>query len=88
MTCVDLGGSGGSWLGVRIYGRAGWPGVCALVAGLAAVALARHLVALSGRGPDARQAGDGGRGGPMHVGIGRPPTVPRLSKQPVERRAL
>ncbi|WP_078626193.1 MFS transporter [Streptomyces sp. NRRL S-241] len=88
MTCAYLGGSGGSWLGVRIHGRAGWPGVCALVAVLAAVALARHLVALRGRGPDARQAGDGGRGGPVHVGIGRPPAVPRLSKQPVERRAL
>nr|WP_078937788.1 MFS transporter [Streptomyces virginiae] len=88
MTCAYLGGSGGSWLGVRIYGRAGWPGVCALVAVLAAVALARHLVALRGRGPDARQAGDGGRGGPVRVGIGRPPAVPRLSKQPVERRAL
>ncbi|WP_037634321.1 MFS transporter [Streptomyces katrae] len=43
MTCVYLGGSAGSWLGVRIYGRAGWWGVCLLVALLAALALARHL---------------------------------------------
>ncbi|KJY45980.1 MFS transporter, partial [Streptomyces sp. NRRL S-444] len=43
MTCVYLGGSAGSWLGVRIYGRAGWWGVCLLVALLAALALARHF---------------------------------------------
>lgn len=47
MTCAYLGGSAGSWLGVRVYGQAGWHGVCALVALLAALALARHLVALS-----------------------------------------
>ncbi|MEV8320539.1 MFS transporter [Streptomyces sp. NPDC059900] len=46
MTCVYLGGSAGSWLGVRAYGRAGWPGVCALVASLAVLALARHLPGL------------------------------------------
>lgn len=46
MTCVYLGGSVGSWLGVRVYGRAGWRGVCVLVAALAAVALVRHLVAV------------------------------------------
>lgn len=43
MTCVYLGGSAGSWLGVRLYGRAGWWGVCVLVALLAVLALARHL---------------------------------------------
>lgn len=48
MTCAYLGGSAGSWLGVRVYGRAGWQGVCVLVAALAAVALAHHLTA--GRG--------------------------------------
>jgi predicted MFS family arabinose efflux permease len=32
MTCSFLGGSGGSWLGVRAYTRLGWPGVCLLVA--------------------------------------------------------
>ncbi|MFF1494464.1 MFS transporter [Streptomyces sp. NPDC058304] len=46
MTCVYLGGSAGSWLGVRLYGRAGWWGVCVLVALLAVLALARHLAAL------------------------------------------
>lgn len=49
MTCSYLGGSAGSSLGVWTYGRAGWRGVCALVALLAAVALLRHLVALHGR---------------------------------------
>ncbi|WP_370417072.1 MFS transporter [Streptomyces sp. QH1-20] len=49
MTCAYLGGSGGSWIGVRVYGQAGWRGVCALVAILAAVALAHHLMALYGR---------------------------------------
>lgn len=46
MTCAYLGGSAGSWLGVRTYGRAGWPGVCALVAVLAALSLVRHLAAV------------------------------------------
>ncbi|MFI6623388.1 MFS transporter [Streptomyces sp. NPDC050528] len=43
MTCAFLGGSAGSWLGVRTYDRFGWRGVTGLVAGLAVVALARHL---------------------------------------------
>ncbi|GAA0612844.1 MFS transporter [Streptomyces crystallinus] len=47
MTCAYLGGSVGSWLGVRVYGRAGWQAVCALVALLTALALARHLMAVS-----------------------------------------
>ncbi|MFI9228082.1 MFS transporter [Streptomyces rimosus] len=46
MTCAYLGGSAGSWLGARVWSRAGWWGVCALAAGLAAVALVRHLRAL------------------------------------------
>ncbi|WP_449486314.1 MFS transporter [Streptomyces avidinii] len=50
MTCAYLGGSAGSWLGVRAYGLAGWPGVCGLVALLAGLALIRHLVALHGQG--------------------------------------
>ncbi|MGW0752443.1 MFS transporter [Streptomyces sp. NPDC002587] len=49
MTCAYLGGGAGSWAGVRVYGRAGWHGVCALVACLAALALVRHLMALYGR---------------------------------------
>ncbi len=55
MTCAYLGGSGGSWAGLRVYGRAGWRGVCALVAILAALALVRHFVALYVRRP--RSAG-------------------------------
>lgn len=43
MTCAFLGGSTGSWLGVRAYDRFGWRGVTGLVAGLATVALFRHL---------------------------------------------
>lgn len=43
MTCAFLGGSAGSWLGVRTYDRFGWRGVTGLVAALAVVALARHL---------------------------------------------
>ena len=50
MTCAYLGGSAGSWLGVRAWSQAGWDGVCALVALLAALALTRHLLALYGRG--------------------------------------
>lgn len=43
MTCAFLGGSLGSWLGTRAYLRFGWPGVCALVAAFAGIALAGHL---------------------------------------------
>ncbi|EXU67929.1 MFS transporter [Streptomyces sp. PRh5] len=46
MTCAYLGGSAGSWLGVRAWGRTGWWGVCALVALLTVLALVRHLPAL------------------------------------------
>jgi predicted MFS family arabinose efflux permease len=56
MTCAYLGGSTGSWLGVHTYGQARWWGVCALVALLAALALARHLVALYGRRPQLAEA--------------------------------
>jgi predicted MFS family arabinose efflux permease len=51
MTCAYLGGSAGSWLGTRAYAQAGWQGVCALVAVLAALALARHLMTLYGQRP-------------------------------------
>ncbi|RVC73171.1 MFS transporter, partial [Mesorhizobium sp. M2A.F.Ca.ET.046.02.1.1] len=44
MTSVFLGGSAGSWIGVKIYGHWGWPGVCALIAAAAIIALARHAV--------------------------------------------
>ncbi len=46
MTCAFLGGSTGSWLGVRAYDRFGWRGVTGLVAVLAAVALGRHVLHL------------------------------------------
>jgi predicted MFS family arabinose efflux permease len=39
MTCAFLGGSAGSWLGVRSYAAFGWNGVCGAVAVLGAVAL-------------------------------------------------
>ncbi|MFG2089753.1 MFS transporter [Spirillospora sp. NPDC048824] len=44
MTCSFLGGSTGSWLGAAGYSRYGWTGVCALVAFLAVLALARHVL--------------------------------------------
>ncbi|MET7905661.1 MFS transporter [Streptomyces sp. NPDC005355] len=53
MTCAYLGGSAGSWLGVRAYGQAGWWGVCTLVALLTVLALVRHIVALCSRRPGA-----------------------------------
>lgn len=55
MTCGYLGGSAGSWLGVRVWGRAGWWGVCALLALLAAVALGRHLSTVRRAGRQARR---------------------------------
>ncbi|MCK9924184.1 MFS transporter [Frankia sp. AgPm24] len=39
MSCVFLGGSAGSWLGVTAYDQLGWPGVCLLLAGSATLAL-------------------------------------------------
>ncbi|MET7987638.1 MULTISPECIES: MFS transporter [unclassified Streptomyces] len=44
MTCAFLGGSAGSWLGVRAYTAFGWNGVCVLVAVLAGLALLRHVL--------------------------------------------
>ncbi|MFG2749077.1 MFS transporter [Streptomyces xanthophaeus] len=43
MTCAYLGGTAGSWLGVRAHTAYGWPAVCALIAALAGLALVRHL---------------------------------------------
>jgi predicted MFS family arabinose efflux permease len=43
MTGAYLAGGIGSWLGTRAYTLFGWTGVCALVALLAGLALARHL---------------------------------------------
>ncbi|URN05200.1 MFS transporter [Actinomadura madurae] len=44
MTCAFLGGSTGSWLGATAYTRSGWTCLCALVAVLAGLALARHVL--------------------------------------------
>jgi predicted MFS family arabinose efflux permease len=43
MTCAFLGGTAGSWLGLRAYQLLGWAGVPLLVAVAAAVALAAQL---------------------------------------------
>ncbi|MBU3864106.1 MFS transporter [Streptomyces sp. 4503] len=43
MTCAYLGGSAGSWLGVQVWSRVGWWGVCALVTVLTGIALVRYL---------------------------------------------
>jgi predicted MFS family arabinose efflux permease len=43
MTCAFLGGSAGSWIGVRTYTLWGWTGVCGAIAVAAVAALARHL---------------------------------------------
>ena len=43
MTCAFLGGSAGSWLGVRAYSSFGWQGVCGIVAVLGGLALALCL---------------------------------------------
>ncbi|MFF8730949.1 MFS transporter [Streptomyces sp. NPDC015171] len=58
MTCAFLGGSAGSWLGVRAYGRLGWPGVAGLVALTALVALTRHLTRGRTTAAPAASAGD------------------------------
>jgi predicted MFS family arabinose efflux permease len=49
MTCVFLGGSAGSWLGVRAYTALGWLGIPGLIALAAAAALARHILYLATR---------------------------------------
>jgi predicted MFS family arabinose efflux permease len=43
MTCAFLGGSAGSWLGVRAYSEFGWTGIAGLTALASAAALTRHL---------------------------------------------
>jgi predicted MFS family arabinose efflux permease len=49
MTCAFLGGSAGSWLGVRAFQHFGWQGVCILVAALALATLLWNLPARSVR---------------------------------------
>jgi predicted MFS family arabinose efflux permease len=43
MTCAFLGGSAGSWIGVKAYLLWGWTGVCELIAVATVAALLRHL---------------------------------------------
>jgi hypothetical protein len=43
MTCTFLGGSAGSWIGVRAYSEFGWGGMAGLTALASAAALTRHL---------------------------------------------
>ncbi|MEV5570321.1 MFS transporter [Spirillospora sp. NPDC052269] len=43
MTCSFLGGSAGSWLGVRAYSVLSWPGVCGLIALAASLAFTARL---------------------------------------------
>ncbi|MEU9252296.1 MFS transporter [Streptomyces sp. NPDC048270] len=52
MTCVYLGGSAGSWLGLQLYRHGGWLGVCVLLALLTApgVDCARRVRAAKRRG--------------------------------------
>lgn len=49
MVCAFLGGGFGSWAAMRAYTHVGWPGVSALVALLAGLGLARHLLRRSRR---------------------------------------
>ncbi|MFG2722576.1 MFS transporter [Streptomyces sp. NPDC048416] len=64
MTCSFLGGSAGSWLSVRAYALAGWPGVCVLIALAAALAPGALLGLFAGR-----------RRGPRPEDPSSPPTV-------------
>lgn len=63
MTCAFLGGTLGSWLGVQAYVHLGWLGVCALVAALAGIGLAAHLV--RSRADGASGTGDGRETAPV-----------------------
>ncbi|GCB43792.1 MFS transporter [Streptomyces sp. NL15-2K] len=97
MTCTYLGGTLGSWLGTQAYDGFGWPGVCALVATLAAVALTRHMsrgaAGGSGRPGAGRRSAEPGRPiqgdhhhrrRPEHLGPG--PGRERIVRGTVARR--
>lgn len=68
MTCSFLGGSAGSWLGIRGYALLGWPGVCALIALAATPALGVQLAGRRSRphpkGPAAAPAVTSAPAGP------------------------
>ncbi len=61
MTCAFLGGSAGSWVGVRAYSEFGWGGIAGLTALASAAALTRHLAhrrsASAAPASQAREAG-------------------------------
>jgi predicted MFS family arabinose efflux permease len=65
MTCAYLGGSLGSWVGVRAYTSFGWSGVCVLLALLTTAALVRHLAADKGKVADDRVVAEVGEAGPV-----------------------
>lgn len=81
MTCAYLGGSAGSWLGVRIHGLAGWAGVCGFVAVLAVLPLGRHLVR-----PSAPHADGPARRGPGRAVRG--PGDQAVAVRVAERRGM
>ncbi len=67
MTCAYLGGSFGSWIGVRAYTAFGWSGVCVLLALLTTAALVRHglLAADQGKVADDRVVAEVAEAGPV-----------------------
>ena len=65
MTCAFLGGSAGSWIGVRAYSEFGWGGIAGLTALASAAALARHLA-------HRRSAGPGSPSPPQEAGFAPP----------------
>ncbi|MFJ8713665.1 MFS transporter [Streptomyces violaceus] len=79
MTCAYLGGAVGSWLGMRAYGRFGWPGVCVLVAALTAVALTRHMSATRRRSATRRTAGRFRRSAASATGASGPTMAARAA---------
>jgi predicted MFS family arabinose efflux permease len=82
MTGAYLAGGIGSWLGARVYLLAGWTGVCALVALLAALALARHLVPARAATAPAKPPTAGrprGRGRPSSASAHPSSARPRVS---------
>lgn len=61
MTCSFVGGSAGSWLGVQTFTHLRWPGVCALVAIAAGIALLRWSRRSQSSSPCPRTAAARGR---------------------------
>ncbi len=82
MTCAYLGGSAGSWLGIRVWNAAGWRGVCALAGLLAAVALTRHLRGHRRQGCARKRATRAVPGAVRPPGPGAATTVSGVSSPP------